>query len=281
MAKLIGDSINASDISQYCESESDFAFELQTLALLNELGASCEHGGMYEDPVTQKARQFDIRGLFEISPTRRVRLAVECKNVRPNYPLVVLTVPRRDEESYHEFIHTWAPRDTLSIPGLPERNGETIRLNGPGSAYPCSEPVGKSCCQVGRDTTGAFRQSDSEAYDKWSQAIQSAHELVDIAQEDWKLSHEKDAGTLVLAVLVVPDQRLWTVHYDNDGATIGEPSLEERASLYVNKFVPSSNRHPFIGLWLSHIEVVTHIGLRELVDNLKSGHPASWFGLYE
>jgi hypothetical protein len=76
---------------------------------IDESDIKCEHGGVYEDPVTEKARQFDIRGLLELGQINRVRLAVECKNIRENFPLVVLTVPRSVDESYHEFISSHAP----------------------------------------------------------------------------------------------------------------------------------------------------------------------------
>lgn len=273
MRRLSGDPINASDISEYCKCESDFAFELQTLALLNKIGVNCEHGGVYEDPVTQKARQFDIRGLLRVNQINRVRIAVECKNVRPNFPLVVFTVPRSDEESYHEFISSCErPRGELFIPNIYASNAKCIRQEMDASIYRSTEPVGKSCCQVGRDQNGAFRSSDSEAYDKWWQAIQSAHDLVDIAGNDWELSRQKMSNTLILPVLVVPNGRLWAVHYRNDGTVVGAPAPENRASLYVDKFVPSSNRLSGVGASISHIEVVTCDGLKDLLGKF-SGKP--------
>ena len=129
------------------------------MALLQSLGVKCEHGGVYEDPVTEKARQFDIRGLLEIGKINRVRLAVECKNIRANFPLAVLTVPRSTEESYHEFISSHAPiQQEFTVPGvgvhkmvgIGEDKGDRIRQRGAASIYPVSGPVGKSCCQVGK-----------------------------------------------------------------------------------------------------------------------------------
>ena len=48
----------------------------------------------------------------------------------------------------------------------------------------------------------------------------------------------------------------------------GSPTKADRASLYVNKFIPSSNRLSGIGMWVSHIEVLTQTGLKELVNSL-------------
>jgi hypothetical protein len=277
MPKWCNESINESDISEYCSTESDFAFELQTMALLQSLGVKCEHGGVYEDPVTEKARQFDIRGLLELGQINRVRLAVECKNIRENFPLVVLTVPRSFDESYHEFISSHQPiQQELSITGVGVRKmagiGEDkrkrVRQLAPASMYPVSAPVGKSCCQVGRDSNGGIRGSDAEAYDRWWQAIQSSHDLVASAEDDWKLSRQGVSNTLVLPVISIPDDRLWIVKYSQDGAMNGSPTKADRASLYVNKFIPSSNRLSGIGMWVSHIEVLTQTGLKELVNSL-------------
>jgi hypothetical protein len=48
----------------------------------------------------------------------------------------------------------------------------------------------------------------------------------------------------------------------------GSPAKADRASLYVNKFIPSSDRLSGIGVWVSHIEVLTQTGLREMVNSL-------------
>lgn len=69
-------------------------------------------------------------------------------------------------------------------------------------------------------------------------------------------------------MIAVPDERLWIAEYNQDGAMIGSPTRANRASLYVNKFIPSSDRFSGIGLWISHIEVLTHTGLKELVESL-------------
>jgi hypothetical protein len=152
--------------------------------------------------------------------------------------------------------------------GIGEDKGERVRQRAPASIYPISAPIGKSCCQVGRDSNGGIRDSDAEAYDKWWQAIQSSHDLVASAEDDWKLSRQGVSNTLVLPVISIPDDRLWIVKYSQDGAMNGSPTKADRASLYVNKFIPSSNRLSGIGMWVSHIEVLTQTGLKELVNSL-------------
>lgn len=56
----------------------------------------------------EKLREFDIRALYWNGPYR-VRLAIECKNLREHAPLLVSAVLRDRSEAYHEF---------LQIPGL-------------------------------------------------------------------------------------------------------------------------------------------------------------------
>jgi hypothetical protein len=61
MAKLKRDPINARDLEDFVANNSDFDFEMKVLAKLRSLDFECEHSGTYQDPVTHKARQFDIR----------------------------------------------------------------------------------------------------------------------------------------------------------------------------------------------------------------------------
>jgi len=63
MPKLKTDSIKKDDLVEYLDSCSDFSFELSVLKMLRESDVDCEHGGLYEDPVTGKSREFDIRAI--------------------------------------------------------------------------------------------------------------------------------------------------------------------------------------------------------------------------
>lgn len=76
MAKLRKGEILEADLMEYLTRHSDFGFELRVLKALSTLGLRCEHGGVYEDPVTRKTREFDIRARSTVAD-RRVRVAVE------------------------------------------------------------------------------------------------------------------------------------------------------------------------------------------------------------
>ncbi|MEX2411838.1 MAG: hypothetical protein WD607_10820 [Candidatus Paceibacterota bacterium] len=103
MAKLNNKNIEKSDIEEYAKNVSDFSFEMQVFNLVKNLGFYCEHDGTYEDPITSKPREFDIRAEYE---DHRVKffLAIEAKNLKENFPLVISCVPRQKDESYHEVI---------------------------------------------------------------------------------------------------------------------------------------------------------------------------------
>src|SRR4051812_46650875 len=98
MAKTSQKEITAADLTNYLDSESDFAFEIRAIKELQKAGEVL-HGGTYMDTITGKPRQFDIR--VTISKDRCViRLAVECKNLKKTFPLLVSCLPRSDDEAF-------------------------------------------------------------------------------------------------------------------------------------------------------------------------------------
>ena len=57
--KLKTDPITKNDLQNYVNTQSGFAFEMETLQALKDKGFDCEHGATYIDRVTKKHRQFD------------------------------------------------------------------------------------------------------------------------------------------------------------------------------------------------------------------------------
>ncbi len=106
MAKLKSTPITENDLNEFLASESDFAFEMTVLSLLRKIGFNSLHSGTYQDPVTKKIRQFDLRagkneGDFLLT------LAGECKNLGVNFPLLITAVPRTIDEAFHEGRCMW------------------------------------------------------------------------------------------------------------------------------------------------------------------------------
>ncbi|MCH7701068.1 MAG: hypothetical protein IID37_05220 [Planctomycetes bacterium] len=275
MAKqLKPDSITQPDLIEYLDGYSDFSFEIKTLRALVTLGFTCEHGGTYDDPATGKPREYDIRA------TRRMgkaflRLAVECKNLRANFPLLVSCLPRRAEEAFHEVSYSYDPAKSRVIvsagptPLAMTPHSKSVRLEGSESLYSVGAPVGKSCDQVGRLQRGdAIESGDSDVYAKWSQALSSADELTYLACSDGADRTGSCAVSIVLPLLVVPDGRLWETHYDANGNRSSDPRLVDRCSYFVNR--KYYHRSPAGGdkLVISHLEFVTSNGLLKFLDDL-------------
>jgi len=133
------------------------------------------------------------------------------------------------------------------------------------SIYKVGQPVGKSCAQVGRTPSGEIYNSDADVFDKWAQCLASADDLV--TKSYWEGSEDPPSITYVavIPVLVIPDQQLWMVEYDADGGSRSNPKQTNHCSLFVNNAYRMDMQGPT--LHLSHIEIVTSVGLTALVTD--------------
>ena len=239
------------EVQQYVDSYSDFSFEVKTLSLLAASGFSCSHSGTYTDPVTGKTREYDIRatkvdnapgiGYYEL------QLPVECKNFKPQSPLVVHRLPRRREESTHDLVvNTGKNRGRVTVPP-------------PFSLYQKGNLTGKSVDQLRRNG-GAISGSDSEVFDKVSQALCSAHEMVQVAAS----GHGNFIVSSVIPILVIPEGSLWVIDYDENGNVVNGPEAVQQTAYYCGK-TWSYPGQPLSAYSLSHLEIVTIDYLQEFV----------------
>jgi hypothetical protein len=281
MAKLKPDPIARCDLIEYLDDHSDFSFEIKTLNELIKLGFKCEHGGTYEDPATQKPREYDIRATRHIkgathrTKDRLLRLAIECKNLRSNFPLLISCLPRRSEEAFHNLSISYPQTETTQslVPKIAAMisHARLYRLKNTGSLYPVGESVGKSCDQVGRGMNNEISFGDSGIYDKWSQALSSAHDLISLIFYDGQRI-DKQVVSLVFPLVVVPNDRLWCVKYDVSGNRISD-----RCSFFVNRkyfYSLPSGKKTFV---VSHLEFVTLNGLLELANYLCSENAKKFY----
>jgi len=269
MSKLKSDPIQKDDIVEYLDSCSDFSFELSVLKMLRENDVRCEHGGLYEDPVTGKSREFDIRAIKTIS-NYRIRLAIECKNIRENFPVLVSCMPRHEEESYHQIAMVSEPKSSgpLSMSRILQARAKTISLRNEYSIYKINEPVGKSTAQVGRGMDGSIFANDGELYDKWSQSLSSSADLVSRTYWDGDEKDDEDSYfSAVFPIIVIPNGRLWVVNYDDDGNRIQEPCISNRCSSFVDKDYEMDSKISGTRMWISHIEIMSFDGLYSFVDS--------------
>jgi hypothetical protein len=270
--------INKSDLEEFLKTTPDFVFELRCLELLNDLGLKTDHGSSYVDPITSKFRQYDIRThtvrdgrLFEI------RLAIECKNLRPECPLLVYCVPRTFDEGFHELIVSLRSRILRQVGNLIYNIGSKMlsipEAHGP---YPKNQPVGKCLVQVRRGKNG-LEGADTEIYDKYSQALTSLHDLVVQATAAGLGRNQQAVVTLCLPILVVPEQTLWQVTFSDGGKQIGEPKPTDRCSFFVGRTYSVLGDSPSFSFTASHLEFVTPTGLKRLVEELSDDRDLVWF----
>lgn len=272
MAKLKVDPIGQSDLIEHLNNTSDFAFEVQTLNELITRGFDCDYGGTYDDPVTRKPREFDIR-LRKRMGKRFLRCAIECKNLRANFPLLISCLPRKRTESFHQIIYSvnpetnafYTPDPPYSLAQIP--TSISLGIDGEFTFYSEGEPVGKSCEQVGRQNhDGEITATDSGIYDKWAQALSSAEDLIDESCCTGQDITNSIAMSLVFAILVVPNERLWMAQFNEKGAILDTPKLVDRCPYFVGReYVHNAVMHQN-EFKLSHLEIVTSKGLTDLLD---------------
>jgi hypothetical protein len=282
MAKLNDSPITVPDLIEHLNTSSDFAFELRCLELIGSMGFECRHAGSYTDRVTKKTRQFDLRVQRNIGDRWRVRCAIECKNLRHSFPLLVSCVPRSVDESFHYLISAFHPdlversAPPTYLPDFRERC-KSLRADSPFSAYRPGDPVGKNCAQIGRSHDNAIVTNDFEVFEKWSQALASAQDLADDSTEEGEARHDAFVS-LVLPVLVVPDGTLWTVEFASNGTRCTDPSKTDRCSFFVGQFYSAGSTFHTTGITISHLEFVTCSGLKSLMGDItRDDKDNRWF----
>jgi hypothetical protein len=278
VAKLRNDPVGSREFIEFLNTTSDFAFELRCLERLSQVGFQCHHGGSYVDPVTKKPRQFDIRAQRE-DKILRVRCAVECKNLSPTFPLLIMCMPRALRESFHELVVSYdpemlTPQSPFEVSAFRQRC-QTLRIDSSRSEYVIGASVGKSVVQVGRGLDGAIIANDAEVFEKWSQALASAQELGDEAAVEGE-ARGSVFISLILPILVVPNGTLWKVDYTESGSRASDPGKVDRCSFYVGREYLAGDRARGTTLTISHLEFVTLSGLEPLTTNILN-EDNSWF----
>jgi hypothetical protein len=235
-------------------SRDDFAFEIRVRALLTKYGASnVRHGWSYLDPVEEKPRQFDLRGdLCHFRGVRSIQLAIECKNLDPNAPLVISGTARAHDEAYHHYISSGSLQPSVFVAGPGVR-----------AVYHQYEFVGRNIVrlsQKGDELERSKREDEADIYKRWSQALASAVDPAKSAATNGSLK------TAVIPIVVVPDGTLWQVFYDEKGDLQGEPMRTDSTTFFVGHEIELIPRN----LWmkLSHVQFFTVAGLDKFLASL-------------
>ncbi len=262
MAKLRSDPITQTDLDDFLKSEADFAFEMRTLSLLEKLGFRCDHGGTYTDPVTGKLREFDIRARMGRGLCR-LALAVECKNLRTNFPLLTHAVPRKETEALHTLV-VFKQRVTASYP-VPEY---VMSFD---SVYRPSDLVVKQVDQVGRTLNNEFFTSDQQVFEKVSQSVNSSYDLVRAAF----FGNTTNAVHAILPLLVIPDHTLWLAEYTSSGEQKDAPREIDQCEVFLGKEWQIDLGPGRVCFRMSHVHVVTSAALEKTIHRLADGANSS------
>jgi hypothetical protein len=268
MTKLKADEIGSKDILEFLRDESDFSFEMQVLHKMDEMGFDCQHGGTYTDPITNKRREFDIRAKYR-QDKLFLSIAMECKNIRANCPLLVSCVKRRKSEAFHDLIIFEKVKSQFSSLESP------IAMRIKSSLYAANTSVAKRVEQVGRAQNGSMIGNDTDTFDKLSQAVNSAYDLI----ENMALYKDETFIHFVLPAIVVPDNRLWRVDYSNTGKQLTAAVQATDCSLFMNQ--PwKIERGIFGDIWytLSHLEIITFSALPNYVDRIFNSSIGAFVG---
>lgn len=236
--------ISAADIKGIALTEDDFGHELRVGALLRAVpNAQCEHSGTYKDPHTGKPRQFDYRWWLEGHEYAqrlgmglpRVTMAVECKNLNPEYPLVICGTRRQETEAFHQVIFSHGELTKSGQVFSAEAGSAVLRDTQSRSFYEAGAFVGKSLFRAKFDSSkkppGWVAGPDTELYDKWSQALCSGFGLAESACNC--AMQTQRVFSVVLPVVVVSDDSLWRLQYGENGTLASDPEKIENSEYFV------------------------------------------------
>jgi hypothetical protein len=274
--------ISPSDILRVVTKEDDFGHEMRVGHVIRSCPAiQLQHGGTYTDAVTQKPRQFDYRCWLR-KEAATLSLAVECKNLNHVVPLVICGTARREDEAFHDVIESrqgTVKRRTATIVGS---SSVTRRATLENSFYPPRSFVGKSLVRIQTDKQPMVRSQDSDVYDKWAQALSSAVELAQSACDSAKRLTVHRSFTAVVPAVVVPDDLLWRVYYDDNGGISSDPARVNECELYVGREIEvggAKGTPLFHQFTFSHVHFFTLTGFGSFLSKMAVNEHA-WANLF-
>lgn len=267
MARQANKTVEAADLQKYLEQEEGFALEMAALKVCKDNQFTTEHGGSYLDSRTGRRRQFDLR--VSIGPyigDFALKLAVECKTLGAQFPLLVSRLPREANEMRACFLKTEIGSNHTLV------SQRVVHRESGSSLYRRGEMVGKGMARVGiKETKGKedeFVSNDEEVFAKWDQALASCHDLVATAWKDYAKRRGDPGYTFVMPILLLGDGDLWVADYDSSGDLERAPRQVDSCEFFVDHLIEANTSLPYgnIEYVASHLHIFTLAGFRKFVD---------------
>lgn len=288
-------------LKETIEKKSDFSFEMRILEHTQKTKFDSEHSGTYLDPYTNFNREFDIRAYKTIGKSRHLQLAVECKNVSVDFPLIVHSTKITKSEKIHTLI--------INHSGYKEERSvehsdgfSTFRVSPASSdlspmsnfyAYQRSfshqvqyrvkdgnnifpslysdfEYVGRSMDKLkmkGQGKTLEYTLNDGEIYDKFSQCQNSLIDLIESVA--CKIFSDGAHQFALFPILVVPNGTIWEQRYNPDGTKAEEIKQVDRIPFYVDKLYGQELHQHTPSHLIRFVEIVTENGFTDLLPILE------------
>jgi hypothetical protein len=265
----------AADISEYLASVDDFAFEREVYHVAHSLRFEAEHAALYTDPVTEKPRQFDVRASYTAG-TDKIALAIECKGLSRDFPLLLSCVPRTGPEAYHQILIA----DDVMGPGQSFTRIRTVPSKEYYSPYAPNRGVGKSMRQVRREVKGlkaGQMVSGEDIFDKWMQALASLSEMIDSGARQLRAGKKLVHQIAFLPILVVSDGTIWVADYSSRGELQREPFEVDSIEYYLARKYPLAREG--VSLTITHLHIMTRTKIRSFLEEIALGG-SIWQGLF-
>lgn len=256
-------------INRYLSAQSDFAFEMEILQIVKkQCSGQTSWGGSYYDIKTGKQREYDIRTELPASRSRIddwLELAIECKNIGENYPLVISCTKRDRSE---QKIDSWRWPMSHSHKGVePMIQLGTFYRRHTHNLWRDDEFIGRALDQVGEDSKGDLVFGDEDIFNKWSQALNSTcgilHDALDRRNPDRWLN------LVFLPAVVVPNGTLWQVRYDDTGKIIGVPKPVDYLPYWIGNEYEISLMDRAENYKIYELNFFTQNGLIDFLNNKK------------
>ena len=268
MAKALDEPLTAADLENFVATQDDFGLELYVYSQARNLGYEASHGGSYTDHVTGKNRQYDIRVTVPVTQQLRVCLAIECKCLRTATPLLVSRIPRVASESFNEKMQPAGKYENAQGQMVTFASSRAARRTKLDSLYVPNAQVGKAMALVGKTGPNQYSSKDTEVFEKWSQALASANDMVQGSIDD-NASNHAPVQTIILPILVVSDETLWVADYAENGNILAPPKQTQSTEFFVNARYQIGQGQSYYSI--SHLHIYTKNGIAEFLSQLHPG----------